>query len=296
MRLLLIAALASTSTAWAASPEQAYLAARDQSIEKLEGLEKAKAAESAVEAEEKKALADLEKRLAQIVGDLAIKGFPAKGKINLETLVDAGYGFGLLDALVFSAGDEGPKIVVTNDSLLESWLGAQAEWWKKQQKTPPDAESALRSDSFYTEAVNSGAAMTKSAVIPIDKPDGAAFAFAMLGVWTQDIGPNEPNEIIVALRQDGKVVIATMRTKTKITKIPACEAIWKESERKAEKLYSTYSATGAKDQKLFNEYTRIQEKGDADFHACFDERAPREAFFADLKREAQAFADRIAKR
>ena len=45
---------------------------------------------------------------------------------------------------------------------------------------------------------------------------------------------------------------------------------------------------------MFDEYTRIRTQGDAAFHACFVERAPREAFFAPLTQEAQALADRLA--
>jgi hypothetical protein len=296
MRLLLIAALASTSAAWAASPEESYIAARDQSIEKLERMEKAKAAEGAVEAEEKKALADLEQRLRGIIGDLSVKDFPAKGKINLERLTDEGVGFGRLDGLVFSMRDEGPRIVATTKSLLERWLNGQAEWWKKQQKNSPDMESALRSDGFYTEAIDSDAAFTKSAELPLAKPDGAVFVHAILGGWAQDIGPFPPDQIIVAMRKGGKVFIASARTKAKITKIPVCEKLWKDSEIKAEKAYSAYHAGGAKDEKLLDEHTLIQEKGDADFHACFNERAPREAFFPAVVREAQAFADRLAPR
>jgi hypothetical protein len=280
--------------ALAASPEEAYLAARDQYIAKQKRLEKAKADEKIIDSAHEKALADLEQRLRQIIGDLNVKDLPAQGKINLESLTDSSVGSGMLDGLVFATGDEGPRLVVTTESLLDSWLRTQAEWWKKKQKSPPDADSALRSDGFYTEAIGSDAAFTSSAELPIAKPGGVTFAYASLGGWAQDIGPFPPDRIIVALRKDGKVYLASEKPKAAITKIPACEEIWKQSERRAEKLYAGYTASRLKDQKLFDEYTRAQETGDADFHACFAERAPREAFFAAVKREARAFADRIA--
>ena len=66
----------SRSCALAASPEAAYLAARNKAIAEIKALEQLKVSESAIQAAKDKAVADLEKRLRDIVGPVAVKGFP----------------------------------------------------------------------------------------------------------------------------------------------------------------------------------------------------------------------------
>lgn len=284
-------ALAPTG-AFAAASEDAYLAARDAAIARIKKLAAKKDAEDVIGKEQEKALADLQNRLQAIVGDLDVTGYPARGKIAIESLSDDEIGFSVLDALRFSQSDDGPEAVVTTDALLAKWLSDRAQWWKKSGTPLPEVEDALKTDDFYTEALGPDAAFSKNADIPIRKPEGASFAAALLGGWAQDIGPNPAQEIIVALRKDGKVYIAS-ETTTRAGKIPACDAIWTEAAGKAEKLAQKYSEGGAKDEKLIEESMALQEKGDADYRACFAERAPKEPFFPELLKEAQAIADRF---
>ena len=72
-----------------------------------------------------------------------------------------------------------PQIVVTTDGLLDRWLRAPADWWKKARKTPPGAEAALHDDDFFTQAVGSDATFGKTADIPITRPASTP-AIAML--------------------------------------------------------------------------------------------------------------------
>jgi hypothetical protein len=67
----------------AASPEGAYLAARDKAIAEIKALEDSKSSESAIHPAEDKAIADLEKRLRDIVGPVAVTGFPPADRLNL---------------------------------------------------------------------------------------------------------------------------------------------------------------------------------------------------------------------
>jgi hypothetical protein len=59
----------------ATSPEAGYLAARDKAIAEIKALEESKASESAIQAAEDKAAADLEKRLRAMVGRLRSRVF-----------------------------------------------------------------------------------------------------------------------------------------------------------------------------------------------------------------------------
>ena len=44
------------------------------------------------------------------------------GKLNLDTLIEGDQGFGLLDGLVYGAGDAKTRVIVTTDGLLRRWL------------------------------------------------------------------------------------------------------------------------------------------------------------------------------
>ncbi|WP_424363238.1 hypothetical protein [Methylocystis parvus] len=289
--LLALPALLLGLSAVAGTPEEDYVAARDAAIAKIKKIEEKKP-DADVSKIDQKALADLEKRLQAIIGDLSVKPYPAKGKIGFESLSDNEVGSGGLDGLRFMNGDEGPQVYVTTDGLTTKWL-AREDWWKEKRKAPPTIDEALADDDFITAAVGEDAAFSKTAALPITKPEGATFAAALVGGWAQDIGPNPNQEIIVAIRKDGKIYIAEEQAK-KFKPVAACDAVWKESEKKADALFKKYQASGAKDENVFNSYTAEQEKGDRDYRACIGERAPKEAFFPELVKEAQEIADRFA--
>ncbi|WP_442756492.1 hypothetical protein ACNHKD_07740 [Methylocystis sp. JAN1] len=289
--MLALPALLLGLAAAAGTPEEDYIAARDAAIARIKKIEEKKP-DADVSKIDRKALADLEKRLQAMIGDLSVKPYPAKGKIGFESLSDDEVGSGGLDGLRFAKGDDGPQVYVTTDGLAVKWIARPEEWWTKKSKTPPGLDEALANDEFYTFAVGEDAALSRTADLPISKPEGATFAHALLGGWAQDIGPNPEQEIIVAVRKDGKIYIAEEKAKN-YKLIPACEAMWKESEKKTEALFKKYQASGAKDEKIFNFYTAEQEKGDRDYRNCYSERAPKEAFFPALVKEAQEIADRF---
>lgn len=289
--ILVLPALLLGFSAAAGTPEEDYVASRDAAIAKIRKIQEKKPDADIARIDEK-ALADLEKRLQAIIGDLSVKPYPARGKIALDTLSENEVGGGGLDALRFMKGDEGPQVYVTTDGLATRWL-AKDEWWKEKRKTPPAVDEALADDDFITAAIGEDAAFSRTASLPIAKPEGATFAHALLGGWAQDIGPNPEQEIVVAIRRDGKIYIAEEKAR-KFKPVAACDAVWKESEKKADALFKKYQASDAKDEKIFNSYTAEQEKGDRDYRACIGERAPKEAFFSELAKEAQEIADRFA--
>lgn len=274
----------------AGTPEEDYIAARDAAIARIKKIE-AKTPDADASKIDEKALAELERRLRAIIGDLSVKPYPSKGKIGFDTLSENQVGGGGLDGLRFSK-DDGPQVYVTTDGLAAKWIAKPGDWWTKSRKTPPTIDEALTVDDFYTYAVGQDAALSKTADLPIVMPAGASFAHALLGGWAQDIGPNPDQEIIVSVRRDGKLYIAEESAK-KYKPISACDAVWKESEKKAEAIFKKYQASGAKDEKVFNSYTAEQEKGDRDYRACVAERAPKEPYFAALVKEAQEIADRF---
>src|SRR5262249_28844335 len=148
MLILLAAAYADAS---AASPLDDYIAARDGYLAKLKDSDII--GDDAARAAHEGALSELEARLRKIVGPSALKGFPAEGKINLDSLAEGYEGFGLLDGLVYASADNATRIVVTTRELLDKWLAAHAKWWGDKTDMPPGLEAALKSEAFHTQAL-----------------------------------------------------------------------------------------------------------------------------------------------
>ena len=279
--------------AHAASPEEAYIAAHEAAIAKIKKLEAKKGAEKAVEKENESALADLEKRLRAIIGDLAVKPYPATGKIAQSGLSENEVGSGGIDALRFAKADDGPQVYVTTEGFLAKFVKKPEEWWKQAKKRPPSVEDAFHTDEFYTYAIGVDAAFSRIAEIPLKSPQGATIAAALLGGWAQDVGPNPNQELLVVIRKGGKVYFATETAKS-YKDIPACETIWKDAQAKAETLYKKYADGGAKDQKTLDAYNVVNDRADRDYRACYAEKTPKAAFFPSLVEEAQSVANRFA--
>jgi len=279
----------------AASPEDDYLATRDKAISKIKAMEKAKASEDKLGAEHEKLRADLENRLRVILGDVSVKGFPGPGKINLESLSDQEVGYGMLDGLAYSGDGEGaPQLVVTPRPLLDKWLAARSREKQAEFRVSANLETALGQDNFFTFAIGDDAAFKRNANLQLTSPAGVALVRAALGGWTQEIGPNPDLTLIVTLIKGDKVYLGSERPKTAIGNIAACEAIWKRTIEKVDRLRADYEAAKPKDRETFDADAKAQEQGDKDFHACWMERASKEPFYPALLKEAQEFADLIA--
>ena len=137
-------------------------------------------------------------------------------------------------------------------------------------------------------------AFVKYADLPVMKPPGAALAVAALGLIMQGTGSSPPDTIVATVVKGDRVFVASIPRTAPIGKIPACEAIWTESSRKADKLQAEYVASGLKNKKLFEEVSQAQDQGYTDARACFNARAPKQSFFAGLTKEAQSLVDRLA--
>ena len=297
MRLVgfaLIAVALSASGARAASPEDDYVAARDKDIARIKRLEAAKTDHKKVQAEQDKMLADLQKRLDAMVGPFAVAGYPAAGKFTLDTLSDGDIGFGQLDRIVHSVGDDGPQVIVTTRGLVDRWLRGRAAEKEKQDQLPADLETAARVDDFYTFSVSEDAAFGKTADFAVAKPAGADLVVAALGGFAQDIGPNPRQEIVVTLQKVGRVYIASQVAKTAIGKIDACEAIWTAAEKKSQAWRDAYQKSGAKNEKLFDDGAKAEDDGDKAYRACLVKETPQQPYYSALVKEAQEIAERLA--
>lgn len=289
--LLLLGPVLGPAAARTTSPEQNYLTARDAGLKSVKALEDASATEERIAKREEEVLLDLGKRLRTLIGTPQLKGVTDTGKINNDTLRSSDVGFGALDGVPYESKDEKTRIVVTTEALMSGWLVAHKDWWPNLENVPQDIPAALKSDTFYTQAISSDAAVAIFTELPVTKPAAARAATALLVVRRQDIGPSVPDEIIVSSAQGGRVYVATLRVEGKATPIAACTEIWDKTQKEAEVIFEAYRATDQKDEKLFDTYTKKQEEGDDAFRRCFGERAKGQPYFADLTKAAQALLD-----
>ena len=277
--------IATVTTALAAPPaaEDRYVATRDAAIEKLSAIYDAGKFDDAAKKDEEAATADLTAQMAAILNESARAGF-GPTKLNLGSFYKGDEGFGTLDGLRFEAllGRDGQKagsngaddkyvepkahIVVTTQTLFERWLHAHKEWWgDKIKNVPQQIAKALSDESFYTQAISNGSAVVKFSPLPITKPAGATFVFAMLAGRTQSELPDSADEVIVAAVANGKVYVAEGSIEPKV-RIAACLANKKFEPQDDD---------------------RRQKSEDA-YARCFAQRAPREASFAQATKQAQA--------
>ena len=294
MRLIwmLLFALAS-AVAFAAPPEDDYIAARDKAISDIAALESSNAQVETLDAENSKAQADLEKRLSAILGPLAVTDFPATGTINLESLSPSDIGFGMLDGLRYAKSDEGPSIVATTRGLADRWLQSRADGDDESLRLPISLDEALKLDAFYTQAIGSDAAFVKTLDFPLKKPEGADIAIARLGGWTQDVGPIYDQQVVVTIVKGDRVLIAEAPASPPVPKIAAYEAIWTAADATAQKFQETYQGSDLKDQQAYDSANAAWEKGDGDYRACMGERLPGDPAFPALLAEAQQLADHM---
>ncbi|HMK79344.1 MAG TPA: hypothetical protein VK438_06820 [Xanthobacteraceae bacterium] len=290
MKAILIALIVTLPIgARAASSEDSYITARDKYIARLktDGEVDEKTAK-----QEEAARTDLAGKLRAILGRVAVEGVPAESKLNLDTLIEGELGFGLIDGLAYQAGDDAPRLIVTTPALAKRWLTAHAKWWDSNN-VPQDLSAALKSEPFYTQAISPDAAVARFADVPVAKPASASFVNAMLVARRQDIGLTAPDELLIAVMRADRLFIWSAPAQAKVVVNPACEAIWNDAVARGDKAYETYQKSDPKDEKLFEEQTRILQEGDDAFRRCFAEHAASEPFFPALTKQAQELVDKV---
>jgi hypothetical protein len=72
---------------------------------------------------------------------------------------------------------------------------------------PQQIGSALRDESFYTQAISTGATVVNFNRLPMAKPASATFAYGFLAGRTQSEIPDAADEVFVSALANGKVYI-----------------------------------------------------------------------------------------
>ncbi|MDN4982185.1 hypothetical protein QY049_02965 [Bradyrhizobium sp. WYCCWR 13022] len=268
MRLLaLLCLLAFAARVNAASPEQHYLDLRDRYIAKF-----SKAQESdETSRQHDAALSELTGILRGFVGPVTIKGLPADGQSNVDTLFKEDIGFGHLDGLGFATEGDKQQAVVTTTSLLKHWLREHGK-----DGMPQEIDAAFRSDRFYYQAIQD-AAFAKYAELPITKPASVSAAVAVLGVRGNGDLKGPPHEIDVVAIQGDKVYYLAASGAVKTAEIAACERIWKQMMAR-----KVPQDSMAREDQAMDAYTK-----------CFAREAPSQSWFAATVRKAQSQLEQL---
>jgi hypothetical protein len=258
--LILAAALLSPIAAHAASPEDAYIAARDAAIAAFQKTADTKAVD-ARNKQHDKVQKELERKLKAIVGSFAMRGFPAEGKINLDTLFSEDEGFGMLDGIVYGETEGDRSVVVTTDGLLRKWLEAHGDRTKGQTNPPVDPAAAAQTELFYSQAISTDAAVVSYSDIPLAKPDSAKFVAAKLD---KAMAP-----------------------------IAECGEVTKIAQNKADAADKAYAASEPKDEKLADVGSKLRNDGDEAFRRCYGEKVKSLPMFKTASDQARAILDAL---
>ncbi len=98
-----------------------------------------------------------------------------------------------------------------------------------------------------------------------------------------------PSRPTVSVALGDKVFVFTQPTRT--ASIPECKTAFDRAHVATEAVLKHYQASGAKDDALFETYTKMGEADDAAFIRCYGEHVATQAFYPALVRQAQALAD-----
>jgi hypothetical protein len=288
----------------APSPEDRYVATRDAAIAKFSPIYDAGKSDDATTKAEDAVFADLKAQMAAILVEPGRKGF-GPARLNIETFYKGDEGFGTLDGLRFDSelGENGEKagqngadgkyveprthIIVTTQTLFERWLRAHKAWWGKGIKNVPQRiGSALRDESFYTQAITTDSAVINFNSLAVAKPASATFVYGFLAGRTQSDIPNAADEVFVSALANGKVYIAYGSIAPRV-EIASCLAIRAGYNKKAEDADNKFRSDEI-DRKAYDKLGDFRQQGEDVYKRCFIQRAPQQPSFAEATKQAQA--------
>jgi hypothetical protein len=151
---------------------------------------------------------------------------------------------------------------------------------------PQQIGAALKAESFYTQAISTGAAVVNFNLLPIAKPASATFAYAILAGRTQDDIPDAADQVFVSALANGEVYVAYGSIEPEV-RIAACTAIRTDYNKRAEQGDDDFRFKKI-DKKAYDKLPNLRQQGEDAFKRCFSERAPREPSFAEATKQAQA--------
>jgi hypothetical protein len=267
----------------AASPEAEYLAARNRANAVEQKAQAASSEPSA--AQEARLWSDIKAPLRLLVGSDPPKGFSGPATINPEKLLYGDIGSQSLAGFRWAAKDRVGSVLVTTYGLLRRWLYSERPE-HLNANIPTDLKSALRTNSFYTQAITLYYPVTIIEPLSIQTPAGAKDVFAQLMDAPRDKSSGVPN-IAIVLRKGDRVCIGLVEAKTHITPFPDCGSARRALEKQP-------FGAPLNDQKAIDEADRVEAEAEARFRICWTDQIDRQRILPALTKEAQHIADDLA--
>jgi hypothetical protein len=280
------------SAASAATPDEAFLAERDAFIAKFNPPGDPVAPTDAASKEMERARTELAKRLRSLIGPLNVNGFSGEGEYSVGSLFKGDVEFGMLDGLVFKRGKE-TQLVVTTTTVAQSWIKSTDGLLEEGQAAPKDLASALVLDDFYTRATSSDAAASNMGELPVTKPAGADFAYAMLAIRRQDTGAGPAEQMLIGAIVPPRLYVLSTPI-AKIAMMPPCARLLMDTEAKADKMVADNEKSKTPSETIGDEAEKLRDQGDEAMRKCFAERVKSNPEFARLTKQAQDLIDALA--
>lgn len=157
-----------------------------------------------------------------------------------------------------------------------------------------NCRKAVLDGKLLFSALGSDAAFTPYLEIPVNVPKGLSMACASLTLEAQDIGPFAPTHV-TALGKKGKEFYF-LKTEASVPKIPACEKVWDDSQKKSAEFFKRYQDSDLKDKKAFEDHVKADKNGFDAFKRCFAVNFPKTIGFAGVVKIAQDSLEQLSRR
>lgn len=209
---------------------------------------------------DQEALLKLQATLRKLIGPLDLKGFPAEGKIALETLEQDQEGSGGLDGLSYTATDGQRQLLVTTKALLTAWFNTNGQVVERDDALA----AAITTPEFYTSVINNGAAVYGYASLPVrtGKPGGMSKAI-LFKQGQDDVAPAAPDQIGVTEIHGDRVYVLWQNIT--VQDVAQCKNAYKPERDTQES-----------------------------FEACFAQHLPAQGDYQALLKQAQDIVDELA--
>ncbi|MFK8250296.1 hypothetical protein [Ancylobacter terrae] len=274
-----------------ADPLGDYIAARDKATAaSIDAAKADKSGDEAVIKREEADMKDLAKRLGAVLGPLKFKGLGAPTYTLYSFIYDVSGPTHQLDGLNFTNKDFTSRIVVTPAAVFENWRAARAKDEGAPAALGAGVAEAAATAEFYTDAIGfDGGFFQPYVTIPVAAVPGET-AVAVLGLQIDEPPGNAaPDDIAIVRVADGKAMVGLTQAKLNIKGVPVCDAVWKPYQVKVEALTKVVEAENKPEDPRWDEIVKITDEGSDAYRACFVKEAPKQPFFANAVKRAEAF-------
>ncbi|WP_236654983.1 hypothetical protein [Burkholderia pyrrocinia] len=190
--VVLLALVAVVGAKAATSPTDSYLAYRKKAAEAVNAARMEDRADL-----DKKYTAEVNARLAKLVGTVKAKGFSGKvGSTVQNAVADDGMTSGP-DGRFLKLDDGKANLFVTTVPLLKAW----AKTADAGLKSTDDIAVIFDNEAFYTDVFSDAAAAFRFAELPVKRKPADSVVKALLLGESQDGVPEGPNTLAVSVRQ-----------------------------------------------------------------------------------------------